>query len=218
MTLKIENLDAYIATALEQSSLMRLLDATGEACGRKLQLITSKNTARARELSRRWIKRQQCVWDATCATKTRGLDTERYHSKIENLDAYIAGALEQHSLVSALDAIANACLVKAAQMVDPQLQRQWSNRARIVREAANEIERRDLGDWGTKHPYMLYTEAPNSVGGIDWIRQRFNTLPKGKAALDAAKSRRDKTYGELLLRGDCPRSVAVCETFGKRWD
>jgi hypothetical protein len=152
MTLKIENLDAYFATALAHSSLMRVLDATGEACSRKLQLIASKNTARARELSRRWIKRQQCVWDATFATKTRGLDTERYHSKIENLDAYIAGALEQHSLVSALDAIANACLVKAAQMVDPELQRQWSNRARIVREAANEIERRDLGDRGTKHP------------------------------------------------------------------
>jgi hypothetical protein len=109
-TLKIENLDAYIATALEHSSLMCLLDAIGEACGRKL---ASKNWVRARELNRRWLRRQQSVWDATYALKTRGLDTERWHSKVENLDAYIARVVKQRSLVSVLDAIANACLVKA---------------------------------------------------------------------------------------------------------
>ena len=213
MTLKIENLDAYIATALEQSSLMCLLDATGKACGSNL---TSKNSVRARELDRRWLKRQPIVWDAAYALQIRGLDTERWHSKIKNLGAYIARAVKQHSLVSVLDAIANACLVKAAQAVDPELQRQWSSRAHIVRDAANEIVRRDLTNRRTKHTFMLYTEAPNSAGGIDWIRQGFNTSPGAKAALDAAKSGGDKTYGELLLMGDCPRSVAARGVFGKR--
>jgi hypothetical protein len=141
-TLEIENLDAYIVTALEQSSLMYLLIATGEACGRNL---TPKTWIRARELNRRWLKRQQIVWDATYALKIRRLDTERWHSKIENLDGHITLAVKQHSLVSVLDAIANACLVKAARAVDPELQRQWSNCAHIVRDAANEIVR-DLGD------------------------------------------------------------------------
>jgi hypothetical protein len=211
-TLKIENLDAYIATALEQSSLMCLLDATGKACDSNLTL---KNWGRAKELNRRWVKRQQSVWDAMYAVQIRGLDTERRHSKIENLEAYVARALEQHSFVSVLDATANACLVKAAQVVDPELQRQWSGRARIVRDAASEIVRRDLGNRRTKHTYMLYAEAPNSAGGIDWIRQSFPGR-KATAAFDEAKSCGDKTYGELLLMGDCPRSVAVCAVFGKR--
>jgi hypothetical protein len=213
-TLKIEDLDAYITTALEQSSLMCLLQATGKACGRNL---TSKNWGRARELNHRWLKRQQCIWDATQAMRFQGLDTERWHSNIENLDAYIARALEQHSLVSVVDATANACLVKAAQAVDPELQRQWFSRAHIVRNAASEIVRRDLGNRRRppNHTYMLYMEAPNSAGGIDWIRQSF-TGRKATAAFDAAKSCGDKTYGELLLMGDCPRSVAVCEIFGKR--
>ena len=48
------------------------------------------------------------------------------------------------------------------------------------------------------------------------IRRGFNTSPKAKAAFDAAKSREEKTYGEVLLMGDCPRPVAVCEIFGER--
>jgi hypothetical protein len=214
--LQIKNLDAYIASALEQSSLMRLLDATGKSCGGRLRPITSKSTARARELHGRWSKRHQCIWNAIHVAMFRGLDTERWHSKIENLDAYIARALEQHSLVSVLEAIANACLVKAAQAVDQELQRQWSSRAHIVRDAANEIVRRDLGGRKTKHTYLLYMETPNSAGGIDWIRRGFNSSPKAIAAFNAAKSREDKTYGEVPLMGDCPRSVAVCGIFGRR--
>jgi hypothetical protein len=211
--LQIENLDAYIATALEQSSLMCLLDATGKACSSNL---TSKNSLRARQLDRRWSKRHQCVWNAIHAAMFRGLDTERWHSKIENLDAYVARALEQHSLVSVLDAIANACLVRAAQAVDPELQWQWASRAHIVRDAASEIVRRDLGDRKTKHTYLLYMEVPNSGGGIDWSRQGFDTGQEAKDAFDAAKAREDRAYGEVLLMGDCARSVAVCGIFGKR--
>jgi hypothetical protein len=64
---------------------------------------------------------------------------------------------------------------------------------------------------------MLYAEAPNSAGGVDWIRQGF-TARKAQAAFDAAKSCGEKTYGELLLMGDCPRSVAVGGIFGKSED
>jgi hypothetical protein len=48
------------------------------------------------------------------------------------------------------------------------------------------------------------------------IRRAFNTSPKAKAAFDAAKSREEKTYSEVLLMGDCPRPVAVCAIFGER--
>jgi hypothetical protein len=148
---------------------MCLLRDTGKACGINL---TSKNLGSDRKLNQRWIKRQQSVWGAMYAVQIRGLDTERWHSKIENLEEYIARAIKQYSLVNVLDAIANGCLVKAAQGVEPDLQRQWSGSAHIVRNAANEIDRRGLGDRRSKgHSFMLYAEAPNSVGGIDWIRQ-----------------------------------------------
>jgi len=114
--------------------------------------------ARAGELNRRWLKRQQSVWDAIYAMQLRGLDTERWHSKVESLDACIARALEQHSLLSVLDAIANAwpCAEYSA--------RGSTDRARVGGW------RRFLADYRTSHP------------GTPWARRSTSATPCAREA------------------------------------